>query len=535
VGFLDGCEWKIQLPANSLSSLDYAVIGAYFVLVLYIGLRMARRTHSGDDLFLAGRRLGWIPVGFSLFASNISSTTLVGLSGAAYVWGIAVSNYEWMAAFVLVFFAVFFIPCYLNARITTVPEFLEGRFDRRSRLYFSGLTLFSNIVVDTAGTLFAGAMVITVFFPQLDLFTACLLLALMAGVYTAAGGLAAVVYTDVLQAVVLLVGACLVSYLSFAQLDFSWARVVAETPPAKLSLMLPLDDPNLPWLGTLVGVPILGFYFWCTNQFIVQRVLGARSIAHARWGALLAGFLKLPVLYLMVLPGVMAGIFLPELENADMVFPALVTTLLPAGLAGLVIAGLLAAIMSSIDSTLNSAATLLTMDFMQPEKRGWSALRTAWVGRACVLGFMALAVFISPLIENFPGLFHYLQSALAFLVPPVAVVFILGLFWRRASATGAIATLLGGHAVSAVLFALTLLEVLTLHFTIVAGLLGLVSVIIMLASSRFGAPPQDKQLAGFTYNPASIPAEPSLAWWQDYRLYSVVLVLLATALVLVHW
>ena len=312
---------------------------------------------------------GWIPVGFSLFASNISSTTLVGLSGAAYVWGIAVSNYEWMAAFVLVFFAVFFIPCYLNARITTVPEFLERRFDRRSRLYFSGLTLFSNIVVDTAGTLFAGAMVITVFFPQLDLFTACLLLALVAGVYTAAGGLAAVVYTDVLQAVVLLVGACLVSYLSFAELDFSWARVVAETPPAKLSLMLPLDDPNLPWLGTLVGVPILGFYFWCTNQFIVQRVLGARSIAHARWGALLAGFLKLPVLYLMVLPGVMAGIFLPELENADMVFPALVTTLLPAGLAGLVIAGLLAAIMSSIDSTLNSAC--------HPVDHGFHAARTA--------------------------------------------------------------------------------------------------------------------------------------------------------------
>ena len=195
------------MPVQNLSSLDYAVIGVYFVLVLYIGLRMARRTHSGEDLFLAGRRLGWIPVGFSLFASNISSTTLVGLSGAAYVWGIAVSNYEWMAAFVLVFFAVFIIPCYLNARITTVPEFLERRFDRRSRLYFSGLTLFSNIAVDTAGTLFAGAMVITLFFPQLDLFTACLSLAVLAGVYTAAGGLAAVVYTDVLQAVVLLVGA----------------------------------------------------------------------------------------------------------------------------------------------------------------------------------------------------------------------------------------------------------------------------------------------------------------------------------------
>ena len=249
------------MSAPNLSTLDLAVVGAYFALVLYIGLRMAKRTHSGEDLFLAGRRLGWVPVGFSLFASNISSTTLVGLSGAAYTWGIAVSNYEWMAAFVLVFFAIFIIPYYLNARITTVPEFLERRFDWRSRRYFSALTLFSNIVIDTAGTLFAGAIVLKVFYPELDLFTTCLVLALVAGLYTAAGGLAAVVYTDVLQAVILLIGACTVSYLSFAEVDFSWASVVAATPTEKLSLMLPLDDPNLPWLGTLSWCADTGFLF----------------------------------------------------------------------------------------------------------------------------------------------------------------------------------------------------------------------------------------------------------------------------------
>jgi solute:Na+ symporter, SSS family len=523
------------LPAPVLSTLDLTVIGAYFVLVLYIGLRMAKRTHSGEDLFLAGRRLGWVPVGFSLFASNISSTTLVGLSGAAYTWGIAVSNYEWMAAFILVFFAIFVIPYYLNARITTVPEFLERRFDRRSRLYFSALTLFSNIVVDTAGTLFAGAIVLKVFYPELDLFTTCLALALVAGLYTAAGGLAAVVYTDVIQAIILLIGACTVSYLSFAEVDFSWASVVAATPPQKLSLMLPLDDPNLPWLGTLVGVPILGFYFWCTNQFIVQRVLGARSIAHARWGALFAGFLKLPVLYIMVLPGVMAGMFLPPLENADAVFPMLVTTLLPAGLAGLVMAGLLAAIMSSIDSTLNSASTLMTMDFVQPEKRGWSAQKTVWVGRGFIVLFMLLAATISPFIDNFPGLFHYLQSALAYLVSPVVVVFILGLFWRRASATGAIVTLVGGHAVSAVFFALSLLDILTLHFTIVAGVLVLISGIIFVAVSFLTAPPREQQVKEFTFHHDTTERTADLGWWQDYRLYSLILVLLASAMVIAHW
>ena len=523
------------MPELNLSNLDYGVIGGYFAVVLVIGLRMARRTHTGEDLFLAGRRLGWLPIGFSLFASNISSTTLIGLSGAAYVWGIAVSNYEWMAAFVLVFFAVFIIPCYLNSRITTVPEFLERRFDRRSRTYFAGLTLFANIVVDTAGTLFAGALVMQLFFPGLDLFTACLLLAALAGVYTAAGGLAAVVYTDVLQAVVLVAGACLVSYFSFEQLDFSWSGLVAVTPPQKLSLMLPLNDPNLPWLGTLVGVPILGFYFWCTNQFIVQRVLGARSIAHARWGALFAGLLKLSVLYIMVMPGVMAGVLLPGLDNPDLVFPTLVGTLLPAGLAGLVFAGLLAALMSSIDSTLNSASALMTMDIMRSEQRGWSASKTAWVGRGFILLFMLLAATISPLISEFAGLFHYLQSALAYLVPPVAIVFLLGLFWRRTTPSAAFITMLGGHAVSAVLFILSTLELLSLHFTLIAGLLAMLSGVILVGVSLVTEPASQEQLARFTFNAADAAPSKAVRWWQDYRLQSAALLVLAVATVVAHW
>ena len=523
----------MQTP--TLSNADLAIVAAYLVVVMAIGFGVARRTRSGTDLFLAGRRLGWVPIGLSLFASNISSTTLVGLSGAAYTWGIAVSNYEWMAGIILVLFALFVIPYYLNARITTVPEFLERRFDRRSRLYFSALTLFSNIVVDTAGTLFAGALVIQLFYPEVGLFSACLALALVAGVYTAAGGLAAVVYTDVLQAIVLLIGSTLVAWLSFAELDFSWTRLVDATPPQQLSLMLPLDDPNLPWLGTLTGVPILGFYFWCTNQFIVQRVLGARSVAHARWGALFAGFLKLPVLYLMVLPGVMATVFLPGLDNGDAVFPTLVTTLLPAGLAGLVLAGLLAAIMSSIDSTLNSASTLLTMDFLRPHERGWSETRTAWTGRALIVAFMLLAALISPLIANFQGLFHYLQSALAYLVPPVVVVFVGGLFWRRANARAAFATLLGGHLFSAVLFGLSLADVLTLHFTVVAGVSALLSTLIMVTVNRGGDAPGTDQVAHFTFHAAGMRRDVALSWWQDYRLYAAVLLVLTAAIVTLHW
>jgi len=194
-----------------IAAADLAVVGLYFAGVVSTGFYLARRTHDSTDLFLAGRRLGWLPIGLSLFASNISSTTLIGLAGAAYTWGVAVANYEWMAAPILVVFSVLLIPLYLRGRIGTVPEYLELRFDYRVRRYFSVLTLVSNIVVDTAGSLFAGALVLTGFFPALDLFFAALLLAAIAGVYTAAGGLAAVVYTDVLQAVVLLAGACLVA------------------------------------------------------------------------------------------------------------------------------------------------------------------------------------------------------------------------------------------------------------------------------------------------------------------------------------
>jgi len=523
------------MQAVALDTIDLAIIAVYLVAVFIIGFWVARRTHDADDLFLAGRRLGWIPIGFSLFASNISSTTLIGLAGAAYSWGIAVANYEWMAAPILVFFCIFLLPLYLQARIGTVPEFLEYRYDRRVRVYFSLLTLFANIVVDTAGTLFAGAVVLTVFIPGLDLVSAAFLLAAIAGVYTAAGGLAAVVYTDVLQAIVLLAGSAIVALMAFAQLDFSWARLVAETPPAHLSLLLPLSDDNLPWLGTLVGVPVLGFYFWCTNQFIVQRVLGARDISNARRGALLAGLLKLPVLFLMVLPGVMASVLLPGLERGDEVFPALIASLLPAGLAGLVLAALAAALMSSIDSTLNSAATLVTLDFIKPLYPDLTSRQTAWIGRAAVVVFMALSALVAPLIGGFEGLFHYLQTALAFLVPPVVVIFLFGIFSRRTGATAALATLFGGHLVSAACFGATLAGAMDLHFTLIAGIIFGVSSGICWLVSRFTRQELSAAAGRCVWQPAVARATVAGPWWQDYRFHAATLLLLTLWLVLAFY
>ncbi|MBW2526789.1 MAG: sodium:solute symporter [Deltaproteobacteria bacterium] len=517
-----------------LATIDLGIVAAYLVVVLALGFWIARRTRTGEDLFLAGRRLAWWAVGLSLFASNISSTTLIGLSGAAYTDGIAVSNYEWGATVILVICALWVVPSYVRNRISTVPEFLERRFDRRSRVYFSGLTVVTNIVVDTAGSLYAGAMVFRLVFPELSLTTTCLLLALVAGAYTAAGGLAAVVYTDSLQAVVLLIGAAVLTWVVFAGVDFSWERVVTHTPPEMLSVIRPLDDPHLPWLGTVIGVSVLGFYFWCTNQFIVQRVLGARSVDHARWGALFGGLLKLPVLFIMVLPGTVARLVLPDIPDGDAVFPTMVAKLLPVGLSGLVLAGLLAAIMSSIDSTLNSASALVTLDFIKPRRPDLSPRRLLAIGRIAIVVFMLLAALWAPQIANYRGLFKYLQSALSFVVPPVAALFVLGLLWPRATGPAAFATLLGGHVLALGTFVGQKTGLLPdIHFTIVAGMLFFASLGICALASLRTAPPSPAQLALLSRHNETPPSP--LGWWADHRVHGGLLLALCTAIVVAFW
>lgn len=341
----------------SLHPIDIGLISAYFVIAIGLGIWFGRKHDTASDFFLAGRGMLWPVIGLSLFASNISSTTLVGLAGSAYSTGISVFNYEWMAAVVLVVFAVFFLPAILRAQVYTMPEFLSKRYDDRARTYFSLLTLFLNIVVDTAGGLFAGALLLQMMFPALDIWTTVTVLAIAAGIYTIAGGLAAVMFTDAIQAVLLVIGSVLITIFALEQVG-GWDAVVAAVPQDKLSLIRPPGDPGVPWPGLVTGVFLLGFYFWCTNQFMVQRLLAAKNINHGRWGALFAGFLKLPVLFIMVVPGTIAILLYPDIEDPNLVYPTMLVDLLPVGIMGLVLAGFVAALMSQIDSTLNSASTL---------------------------------------------------------------------------------------------------------------------------------------------------------------------------------
>lgn len=520
----------------TLSLIDGGVILGYVLVVLAIGFHFARRRAGAEDYFLAGRRLGWLVIGVSLFASNISSTTLVGLAGSAYDTGISISNYEWMATITLVFFAIFFIPYYLRARVYTMPEFLERRYRPACRYYFSALTILGNVFIDTAGTLYAGALVVHAFFPNIPLWELGFILALVAGVYTTAGGLAAVVYTDLIQGIILLIGAASVTFLALERVG-SWEAVVAHTPPEMLSVIRPLDDATMPWLGTLIGVPVLGFYFWCTNQFIVQRVLAARNIRQARWGALLAGLLKLPVLFIMVFPGIIARQLYPHLARPDLVFPTLVGDILPIGMKGLVLAGFIAAIMSSLDSTLNSASTLITMDFVSARRPAISDERLASIGRLTTIMFMLISALWVPVVARASTLFEYLQSSLAYLFPPVVAVFLLGLFWKRANGTGALIGMIIGHGVAIATFLLDRFTdwLPSVHFLILAGLFLVVTAAVIVVISLWTPPPPEERIRSFTWSAArmadAVDDLPAVPWHQDYRWQSLALLLLTGWLV----
>lgn len=520
----------------NLGPIDLSVIGLYFAGMIALGLFLSTRSKGAEDYFLAGRNMTWPFIGLSLFASNISSTTLVGLSGDAYATGISVYSYEWMAAIILVIFALFFLPIILRSQVFTMPEFLSGRYDNRVRTYFSLLTLFLGIVVETAGSLFAGALVLKLVFPTVPLWQTMTVLAVIAGFYTVLGGLAAVMITDAIQAILLLVGSLVITVIALDKVG-GLGVVFDQVPAEKLSLIRPLDDDGVPWLGLITGVPLLGFYYWATNQAIVQRALSAKTIDHGRWGALFAGFLKLPPLFIMVLPGSIAILLYPDLERADLVYPTLMFDLLPVGLLGLTLAGFLAAIMSQIDSALNSASTLVTMDFIRRAKPDLTSRDLMVIGRVVMVGFLVFAVVWAPFISSFRSIFSYLQTMFSYAVPPVVALFVIGVFWARATATGGFAGVIVGLVVGVGAFvSIELLDLFTLHFLYMAPLLFLVCSIAIILVSLMTPAPDPEAIASHIWTRASFDAESAdlvgKPFWQNYRYQALLLVGLTTAIVI---
>lgn len=565
------------MESVSLNFIDIAIIVVYIFGIIWYGISKGKQQTS-EDYFLAGRNMTWPVVGISLFAANIGSNTLIGLSSDAFQTNTAVYNYEWMAAVVLVFFSIFFLPFYLKSKVYTMPEFLERRYDRRSRYYFSFITIVGNVIIDTASGLYAGNLILKILFPEIDSTYIVIGLALAAAAYTIPGGLSSVVHTEVIQALLLILGSMIITYFCITEVG-GWSGLMSGldalhtsgyiSKPANevFDMAGPVNDSHMPITGLLFGVPLLGFYFWANNQFMVQRVLSAKDLNHGRWGALFAGLMKIPVIFIMIVPGVMAIVLFSDLDisglnyiikNAageevvcsnladcpNMTYPVMLYKLLPTGLLGLVIAGLLAAMSSSISATLNSASTLITMDFVKNLKPDMSSKQLVRTGQIATVVLVLLAAFWTRYIEQISdSLWEYLQLVLGFIAPPVVAVFILGLFWKRANGNGAFAALLAGLVFSAGFILNSTYDFIPainqLHFLHKAPLLMLACMLVHIVVSVSTAPPSAEVVGSLTWNTGLYKAETKelagLPWYQNYRVLAIILLVITAIVVGSFW
>ena len=506
-----------------MTFIDWVIIGVYFAVVFGIALwayREERKDETPAGYFLGGRNVGWFVVGASLFVSNIGSEHLVGLSGTGADSGVAVGQFEILASLVLLLLGWVFVPFYVKSGVFTMPEFLERRFSKGSRRYLTWISIISYVLTKISVTLFAGGVVFETLM-GVDFWTGALITVAFTGLYTVFGGLRAVVYTDMMQMFVLVAGAILVTVVGLAQVGGP-SGLVDAVEPGFMSVWKPISDPDFPWTGILFGAPILAVWYWCTDQVIVQRTLAARDIDHARRGTIFAGYLKVLPIFIFVIPGVIAFALSEsgqlQLDNPDQALPALVAAVLPAGLRGLVAAGLLAALMSSLSSVFNSTSTLITWDVYREWRPDASNRELVWVGRVATAALTVLGLAWIPFIENISStLYTYLQSVQSYIAPPIAAVFILGLAWKRINAKGALTTLLVGFVLGATRLILELVNgtegnglpdgtiwaaIAEFNFLHLAVVLFVICVLILISVSLATAPPPDYKIAGLTYGTA---------------------------------
>ena len=439
-----------------LSSFDWTIICIYFLILLGIVLSASRRQKTTTDYFLAGRNVGFFAIGASIFASNIGSEHIVGLAGQGASTGLAMAHYE-LHAWIVVLLAWVFVPFYYQSKVFTMPEFLEKRFGKEPRWILSIVSLTAYVLTKVSVTVYAGALVFQTLLPdtfgspQNAFWVGAITTVTLTGLYTVAGGLRAVLYTDLLQTIILLTGSTAITYFGLIELGgFNELRVFASENVAQYALWRPLSDPDFPWLGILIASPIVGIWYWCTDQYIVQRTLAAKDLKTARRGALLGAFFKIWPVMIFLVPGLIGaalnakGILEISIDTngniiGDQVFPTMVATLLPEGLRGLVVAGIIAALMSSLSSLFNSTATLFTLDIYKKIKPKVSEQKLVLIGRMAtlmVVVFGLLWIPIMPMISK-GGLYQYLQSVQGYLAPPITAVFLLGLFNSRINNKGA--------------------------------------------------------------------------------------------------
>ena len=517
-----------------MTPIDWTVVAVYFAVLTGIVWWSAQQQHTSADYFLAGRDVGWFALGASLFASNIGSEHIVGLAGSGALNGMAQAHWE-LHAWILVLLAWVFVPFYYRADVFTMPEFLEKRFDGRTRWVLSVVSLVAYVFTKVSVTVYAGALVFETLLPttfgnpENAFWVGAFSTVVVTGIYTVFGGLRAVVYTEVLQTGLLIVGSVFITWFGLSQLG-GWGALQSalSADPERFALWRSNDDPTFPWLGVLIASPIIGIWYWCTDQYIVQRTLAARSLSDARLGSVWGGFLKVFPVFIFLVPGMIGyalvqqgQLSIPMGPNGeqimgDMVFPTMVAELLPVGMRGLVVGGLLSALMSSLSSLFNSCATLFTKDIyerLRPEASEKHLVRVGRIATGAVVGFGLLWIpIMKGLAEGGAGLYDYLQNVQGFLAPPIVAVFLLGLFWRRINAEGALWGLgLGFVLGMAKLTLQTMAQSGTLgssgalyalgafngyYFT---GVLLVISILIVVGVSYLHPPQPMDELRGLTY------------------------------------
>lgn len=526
-----------------LEYFDWILIAAYFIIVFLVAFWSSfsrkRKSKDASDYFLAGRNVGWFIIGASLFASNIGSEHLVGLAGTGAASGVAVGQFEILASLILLILGWLFVPFYLKSGVFTMPEFLERRYSSGARWYLAIISIVGYVLTKISVTIAAGGIVFESLM-GIEFWTGALIVVIVTGIYTVLGGLRAVLYTDMVQMFILIGGAITVTIVGLIKLG-GIDELYNYAGSGFFSLWKPMNDPNFPWTGIIFGAPILGVWYWCTDQFIVQRVLSGKDINHSRRGTIFAGYLKLLPLFLFVIPGVIAYALTQKgaltLDSPDHALPTLIGTLLPAGLKGIVVAGLLAALMSSLSSVFNSCSTLITWDIYKKLKPGASEKTLVLVGRIATVVLVGFGLLWIPMMKLISGqIYQYLQSVQAYISPPIAAIFLIGVLSKRVNSQGAIAALLTGFVLGIARLILELnKESLTgmlyqyadINFLHFAFLLFLVCTLILVVVSYLTSQPSAQKVNGLTIHTTIKDVEVKETDWRkkDFVL-SVILIIL---------
>ena len=495
-----------------LETGDWVVLSIYFFALIGISVWVVlQKNKNTEDYFLAGRNVGWFVIGASIFASNIGSEHVVGLAGTGAESGMPMAHYE-LHAWIVLLLGWLFLPFYFRSNVFTMPEFLEKRFDSRSRWFLSVFSLLGYVITKVSVTIYAGGIVVSELL-GIPFWYGAIGIVIFTGIYTVIGGMKAVIYTETLQTVILIFGSLIITYLGLDAVG-GWEELKATAGSSHFNMWRPMSDPDLPWTGLLFGGTVVGIWYWCTDQYIVQRTLAANNIKIGRRGAIFGAYLKILPIFIFLIPGVIAfalhqkGII--QLDRSDEAFPLLVKTLLPVGVKGLVAGGLMAALMSSLASVFNSCSTIFTIDIYKKLKPATSEKRLLNVGKLATAIMVILGIIWIPIMERIGGgvLYQYLQSVQSYIAPPITAVFLLGILWKRVTSDAALATLFSGVFVAVARISAELMKedltgfmytFATINFSHMCIFMFLFSVSVCIAVTLFQERPSLANVSGLTF------------------------------------